>query len=78
MTNCNSISGEYVLRGDSISLGDGAMTEIACDNMAVEDALRKILPEIATVDMENDSVVRLNCGSTAGYIVLSKPTFETK
>lgn len=78
MTNCNSISGEYVLSGDSISLGDGAMTEIACDNMAVEDALRKILPDIATVDMENDSVVRLNCGSTAGYIVLRKPTFETK
>ena len=50
------------------------MTEMACENMAVEDALRKILPGIATVDVQNDSVARL-CGRTPSeYIMLIKAT----
>lgn len=72
MTNCNSISGSYSISGDSLRLNDGAMTEMACDNMATEDALRKILPCIATVDVVNDSVVRLNGDQDAQYIVLHK------
>lgn len=78
MTNCNSISGSYTLKGDSIHLSDGSMTEIACDNMATEDALRKILPHINTVDVENDSIVRLNCTVPSEYIVLRKATPEIK
>ncbi len=46
-TNCNSFSGTYTIKGDSITLGDGAMTEMACDNMVTEDAIRQILPNIA-------------------------------
>ena len=72
MTNCNSISGYYTLSGDSITLGDGMMTEMACDNMQIEDALRRILPDIATIDAENDSIVRLNCRNHSGYIILKK------
>ncbi len=71
-TNCNSLSGSYSLHGDSITIGDGMMTEMACDNMATEDALRKILPHIATVDVENDSVMRLNASESSEYIVLIK------
>lgn len=78
MTNCNSISGTVVISGDSIRLGDGMMTELACDNMATEDALRKILPEIAAVDVENDSIVRLNCDPSPWYMVLRKAGTEVK
>ncbi len=73
-TNCNTFSGTYTLKGDSIRLGDGAMTEMACDNMATEEAIRKILPSIATVDIENDSIARLNSRTPSEYILLRKAT----
>lgn len=60
-TNCNMIQGEYRIIGDSISFPVTFMTEMACDNMATEDALRKILPDIVAVDVQNDSMARL-CG----------------
>lgn len=78
MTNCNSISGPYTIKGDSITLGDGAMTEMACDNMAAEDALRRILPNISTIDVQNDTVVRLNGSTPAECILLRKATTEIK
>lgn len=78
MTNCNSISGTYSVKGDSITLGDGAMTEMACDNMATEDALRRILPAISTIDVQNDSVVRLNGSTPAECILLRKAATEIK
>lgn len=78
MTNCNSIQGPYEVKGDSIHLGDGLMTEMACENMSVEDALRRILPDLATVDVQSDSVVRLNGKTPAQYILLRKGAFEIK
>lgn len=54
--------------------GDGVMTEMACDDMQTEDALRRILPDIAAIDVENDSIVRLNCRNHSGYIILRKNT----
>lgn len=71
-TNCNTFSGSYAISGDSITLGDGIMTEMACDNMAAEDAIRQILPNIVTVSVENDSTARLNCNNPAQYILLRK------
>lgn len=50
------------------------MTEMACDDMAVEDALRRILPDISTIDLQNDSVVRLNGATPAECILLRKAT----
>lgn len=78
ITNCNAISGSYTIKGDSIHIGDGAMTEIACDNMAIEDVLRKILPTMATVDVTNDSIVRLNCTDASSYIILRKSPIQMK
>lgn len=78
ITNCNAISGSYTIKGDSIHIGDGAMTEIACDNMATEDVLRKILPTMATVDVANDSIVRLNCTDASSYIILRKSPIQMK
>lgn len=78
MTNCNSFSGSYIIKGDSIKLEEGGMTEIACDNMETEVALRKILPDIATVDVTNDSIVRLNCTNVSSYIILRKSPIQVK
>ena len=73
-TNCNTIFGEYSLKGDSITIGSGGMTRMLCENMATEEALTKILPNIVTIDVENDSIVRLNSRNTSEYIVLRKAT----
>lgn len=78
MTNCNSLSGSYTVKGDSITLGDGAMTEMACDDMRTEDALRRILPHISTVEVQNDSVLRLNGSTPAECILLRKAKTEIK
>lgn len=72
ITNCNSISGSYTVKGDSIKLGDGAMTEMACDDMRTEDALRRILPHISTIDVQYNSGVRLIGSAQAEYILLRK------
>lgn len=73
VTNCNNLTGApYIIKGDSIWLGDGPMTEMACDNMATEDAIRRILPNITTVEIENDSVARLNGSVASEYILLRK------
>lgn len=78
MTDCNSFNGSYIIKGDSIKLGDGAMTEMACDDMRTEDALRRILPHISTIDIQNDSVVRLNGTDSAECILLRKAKTEIK
>ena len=78
MTNCNSFNGSYTVKGDSIKLGDGAMTEMACDDMRTENAIRRILPRISTIDVQNDSVVRLNGLAPAECILLRKAKTEIK
>lgn len=78
MTNCNTINGSYTVKGDSIKLGYGAMTEMACDDMQTEDALRRILPHISTIDVQNDSVIRLNGSVPAECILLRKAKTEIK
>ena len=78
MTNCNSFNGSIAIKGDSIMFGDGMMTEMACDNMATEDALRKILPSVVRMDMENDSIVRLCTDTPSQYIMLHKAKIEVK
>lgn len=78
MTNCNSISGSYTVKGDSITLGNGIMTEMACDDMRTEDAIHRILPHISSIDVQNDSVVRLNGSAPAEFILLRKAKTEIK
>lgn len=71
-TNCNTFNGGYRIAGDSISFDNAICTEMACDNMAVEDALRKCLHGINKVTVENDSVVRLVGNTASEYILLQK------
>lgn len=78
MTNCNSMSGALSINGDSIRMADAMMTELACDDMSTEDALRQIVPEIATYKLESDSTLTL-CGKTGNdYVSLRKARIETK
>lgn len=65
LTNCNSISGAYALNGDSITLADGAMTEMACDDMRAEDMLRVILPQISAYAVDGDSLRLSDAGQVA-------------
>ncbi len=77
-TNCNTIGGSYIAAGDSLKFGDDTLcTEMACDNMMVEDLLKQVLPEVNSIDFENDSIVRLNTPSSK-YIVLRKAPEEVK
>lgn len=71
LTNCNSISGAYALNGDSITLADGAMTEMACDDMRAEDMLRVILPQISAYAVDGDSL-RLSAASQMARIELHR------
>lgn len=71
-TNCNRIGGEYTLKGDSLMLSDGFMTRMACPNMATEEAMCRIIPLIASVDVENDSTIRLNSKDNSEYVILRR------
>lgn len=73
-TNCNTLFGPCTVAGDSITLGAGGMTRMMCENVDVENALVRIMPEIVTYTFENDSVARLNSADAAQYIVLRKLT----
>ncbi len=76
VTNCNHISGRFVQTGDSISFTDISFTELACDNMEIEDMMKKILPQVETVDCINDSITRLNCTVGESYIVLKRSSLK--
>ena len=72
VTNCNRIGGSYTATCDSIAFGDGFMTEMACDNMQVEDAVRFILSKLNAYTVESDSILRLTPDDANCYIVLKK------
>lgn len=70
-TGCNAIGGRYAQTGNAIVISDMMWTEMACEDMRVEELLRNVLPQVSTVDWSNDSILRLNSSSSA-YIVLKK------
>ncbi len=78
MTNCNHIGGRYHHTNDSILLTDISFTEMSCDNMEVEEMLRKILPIVSSIDCINDSITRLNSDKGDSYIVLKKRILTLK
>jgi len=49
-------------------------TRMACENMDIETALSKVLPDIETVDVTNDSIIRLNSRDAMPYINLRRIT----
>lgn len=77
LTNCNTICGGYTLSGDSLKLNDGIMTEMACDNMAVEDAMRQIIPFVTTVSFNGRNDARLSTADSKAYIEIHLATHPT-
>ena len=67
---CNHLSGS-IKSGEknTLIISNAATTMMACPDMRVEDMVKMVLPEIRTVDLVNDSVMRLNSGASA-YISL--------
>ncbi len=78
MTNCNHIGGQYHQTNDSIHLTDLSATEMACDNMELEEMLKKVLPMVNSIDCINDSITRLNSDKSDSYIVLHKSSLNVK
>ncbi len=78
ITNCNHIAGTYSQSGDSVRMFDLSWTELACDDMRLEEMLKKVLPMVRVVDMVNDSIARLNSSEEASYIVLRKQVVKEK
>lgn len=78
VTNCNHIGGNYTQANDSIHLTELMSTEMACDNMELEDMLKKVLPSVSTIDCINDSITRLNTDKGESYIVLKKSALPVK
>lgn len=72
-TNSNHADGEYTVNNSTISFKEAAWTELACDNMKTEEAMRKILPLLSTIEIDNDSVMRINSDS-GPYLILLKAT----
>lgn len=70
-TGCNAIGGRYVQTGGDIAMSDMMWTEMACEDMRLEELLRTVLPQVNTVDWTNDSIMRLNTDGCA-YVVLKK------
>ena len=66
------MSGRYTIKGDSLTISGLCWTEMACKNMDVERLLRRILPEIRTCEIENDSILRLNATVSGEYVLLRK------
>lgn len=75
-TNCNTISGEYTRNGDSILFSNIVITEMACDDMEIEQQLLRIMPIVKTIDCANDSIILLN-STSAAHIVLKKAPVKT-
>lgn len=78
MTNCNHMGGQYLQSDDSIQLSDISYTELACDNMEIEENLKLVLPIVNAIDCLNDSVVRINTSKDDSYIVLRKSVGSVK
>lgn len=70
-TGCNAIGGRYVQSDSSITLSDMMWTEMACEDMRIEELLREVLPKMTIVDWKNDSIMQLNT-PTSAYIILKK------
>lgn len=71
-TNCNLMQGYYTRQNDSISFGMGLTTRMMCRDMRVEDALTQLLPQLTTLSLDNDSVLRISADSSSDYILLQK------
>jgi len=58
-TDCNSISGVYTIKGDSLNFNNMMSTRMACENEVLEHALQQALPSVRTIGLSEDSVLSM-------------------
>ncbi len=71
-TNCNTVGGQYLVNGDSITLGYLFSTKMACPDMRAEELLSAVLPQVKTYSICGDSVATLKTDNENTYISLSR------
>lgn len=71
-TTCNSLGGEYKVNGDSIIFNNVLKTEMACEDMTIETLLAQVINDANSIDMENDSILRINCINDGEYLILKR------
>lgn len=58
-TGCNLVSGQYTVKGDELTFLEITSTEMACEDMLVEESVKHILPVIKTFEIKNDTILFL-------------------
>lgn len=58
-TDCNTISGEYSIDGQSIRFDNLSATELACEKEIVERSMETQLPMVESYDFPNDTILCL-------------------
>lgn len=58
-TDCNTISGEYIVSDRNLQFENIASTELACDKEFVERSIKSGLPMVVSYDFPNDSTLCL-------------------
>lgn len=72
VTDCNSLSGKYAAKGDSLTFAGMAYTEMACDDMVIENNLKSILPQIRAYHLSNDTLLSLKNDSDHLLLLLCR------
>lgn len=58
-TDCNTISGEYSVKGRDLQFENLSATELACDKEILERSIKSQLPMVVSYDLPNDSTLCL-------------------
>lgn len=73
-TGCNLVSGQYTVKGDELTFPEITSTEMACDDMLVEESVKHILPAIKTFEIKNDTILFLKDADGHTLMELTKTT----
>lgn len=71
-TGCNLVSGQYIVKGDKLTFPEITSTEMACEDMLMEESVKHILPVIKAFEIKNDSVLFLKDADSHILMKLTK------
>lgn len=58
-TGCNLVSGQYIAKDNKLTFPEITSTEMACEDMLVEESVKHILPIIKAFEIKNDTILFL-------------------
>jgi len=71
-TGCNLVSGQYIVKGDKLAFPEITSTEMACEDMLMEESVKHIFPVIKAFEIKNDSVLFLKDADSHILMKLTK------